>query len=83
MIRRVTQMLLSKDEKVRNAMRWFTENQQFFRCIEEDIESGFLNWKDEHGEAGTTSLTVRTRKTCQKLGPKLKLIEEEMVVKTA
>jgi hypothetical protein len=82
MIRSLTQILLSKDEKVRNAIRWFTENERIFRCIEEDIESNFLNWKDEQGGAGTTSLTTRTRKTCQKLGIKLKLIEEEMVVKT-
>jgi hypothetical protein len=47
-------------------MRWFAENKRHCRCIQEDVESDFLNWKDEAGEKGTMSLTARTRKTCKR-----------------
>jgi hypothetical protein len=63
MIRSLTHMLLSKGEQVRNAMRWFTEGERMFRCIEEGIESNFLNWKDEQGEAGTTPPIPHTQTT--------------------
>jgi hypothetical protein len=84
MIRSFTQMMLSKDEKVREAMRWFAENERIYRCIGEDPESDFLNWRDEKGVKGTASLTARTRNTCKDLKIKLKLLDEEegMLVKT-
>jgi 3-dehydroquinate dehydratase len=82
MIRSFTQMMLSRDESVRTAMRWFAENERDFRCIRIDEESKFLNWRDESGDPGTGALVARTRKTCQKIGMGLKLIEDEMFVKT-
>jgi hypothetical protein len=45
-------MMLSKGDKVRDAMRWFVENERHCRCIQEEVESDFLNWKDEAGEKG-------------------------------
>jgi hypothetical protein len=36
MIRSFTQMMISKDEKVRKAMRWFTESERQYQIIEED-----------------------------------------------
>jgi hypothetical protein len=74
--------MLSRDDKVREAMNWFAENERICRCIAEDTDSDFLNWKDEPGEPGTASLTARTRKTCKKLKIGLKMIEDKMVVKT-
>jgi hypothetical protein len=82
MIRSFAQMMLSRDDKVREAMNWFAENERICRCIAEDTDSDFLNWKDEPGETGTASLTARTRKTCTKLKIGLKTIEDKMVVKT-
>jgi hypothetical protein len=82
MVKSFAQMMLSKDEIVREAMRWFAENERNCRCIGEDEESDFKNWKDENGEKGTASLTARTRKTCKELKIKLKLIDDEMLVET-
>jgi hypothetical protein len=84
MIRSFTQMMLSKDDKVRNAMKWFAESERMCRCIHEDPDSDFLNWRDEQGVTGTASLTARTRTTCKELKIKLKLLDEgeEMLVKT-
>jgi hypothetical protein len=81
MIRSFTQMMLSRDEKVREAMRWFAENERHFRYIDVDAESSFLNWKDEKGSPGTGSMVARTRRTCKKLGLGLKLIDNQMIVK--
>jgi hypothetical protein len=83
MIRSFTQMMLSRDDKVREAMRWFTEDERRCRRIGEDPDSDFLNWRDERGGDGTASLAARTRITCKELKIKLKLLEdEEMLVKT-
>jgi hypothetical protein len=82
MVRSFTQMMLSRDEKVRDVMRWFAESERQFRCITEDADSNFFNWKDEAGENGTAALVARTRKTCKKMEVELKLNEEDcMVVK--
>jgi hypothetical protein len=75
-------MMLSRDEKIRESMRWFAENERQHRCIGEDMEADFLNWKDEIGEKGTASLTVRTRRTCKQLKIGLKVNEDELIVKT-
>jgi hypothetical protein len=80
MIRSFTQLMLSRDESVRMAMRWFAESEREFRCIGVDEESKFLNWRHESGEPGTGSLVARTRKACQKMGIGLKLMEDEMIV---
>jgi hypothetical protein len=53
-----------------------------FRDIGEDPDSRFLNWSDEHGGNGTAYLAVRTRKAWAKLKIELKLVDEEMIVKT-
>jgi hypothetical protein len=75
-------MMTSKDEKVRTAMRQLTEDERIYRRIEKDPGESFLNWRNEHGRRGTTSLAARTRKTCQALNIRLKLDAEEMVVRT-
>jgi hypothetical protein len=63
MIRSFTQLMLSKDESVRMAMRWFAESEREFRCIGIDEESKFLlpsgNWT---GDLALKSLSVRRRK---------------------
>jgi hypothetical protein len=82
MIRSFTQMMLSKDDGVRNAMRWFAENEREFRVIGEDADSNFLNWRDEKGEKGTASLVARTRTTCAKMEIGLKLDEDYMIVRS-
>jgi hypothetical protein len=66
MIRSFTQMMTSKDEKVKKAMRWFTESEKQSRIIEEDRNAQFLNWQKEEGrrERGTGSIIARTRNTC-------------------
>jgi hypothetical protein len=71
-IRSFTQMLLSDDDKVRRAMRQFTEDERIFRRIEEDTRSTFLNWKARRNErSGTSSIIARTRKACKELGVSL------------
>jgi hypothetical protein len=82
MVRSFTQMMRSKDEKVRTAMRQLPKDERIYRRIEKDPGGIFLNWRDEHGTRGTTCLAARTRKTCQALNISLKLEAEEMVVRT-
>jgi hypothetical protein len=74
-------MMLSRDESVNKAMRWFAENEQEYQCIEKDPESRFLNWKDEGGESGTASLVAEMKKTCEQMNIGLKLIGQEKFVK--
>jgi hypothetical protein len=75
-------MMTSRDEKVRTAMRQLTEDERIYRRLEKNPGESFLNWRDEHGRRGTTSLAAGTRKTCQALNIRLKLEAEEMVVRT-
>jgi hypothetical protein len=75
-------MMLSKDDKVCEATRWFVEEERKHRDIGEDSDSRFLNWSDERGGNGTACLAARTRKACVKLKIQLKLVDEEMIVKT-
>jgi hypothetical protein len=82
MIRSFRQMMLSKVESVRMAMRWLAESEREFRCIRIDEESKSLNWRDEPGESGTGSLVARTRKACQTMGIGLKPMEDETIVKS-
>jgi hypothetical protein len=82
LVRSLTQMMLSRDERVRGATRWFAEEERRHRKIDEDPDSNFLNWSNQHGENGTACLATRTRKACAKLKIQLKLVNEEMVVKT-
>jgi hypothetical protein len=82
MIRSFTQMMMLRDEMVCTAMRWFAEGERKYRNIGEDPQENFLNWRDERGKDGTASLVARTRKTCKKMELGLKLIDDEMVVRT-
>jgi hypothetical protein len=74
--------MTSKDEKIRTAMQQLTEDERIYRRVENDPGESFLNWRDEHGMRGTTSLAARTRKTCQALNIRLKLEAEEIFVRT-
>jgi rubrerythrin len=60
-------MMLSKDNKVRDTIKWFANDERDHRGIHVDPESNFLDWKDEHGSKGTATLTVRTRKAWKNL----------------
>jgi hypothetical protein len=82
LVRSLSQMMLSKDDRIRTATRWFVEEERRHRKIREDRESSFLNWRDEHGDSGTACLAARTRKACGKLRIQLKLVDEEMIVST-
>jgi hypothetical protein len=73
MVRSFGQMMLSRDEKIRGAMKYFAEAERQLRCIEEDANSSFLNWKDESGRSGTVSLVVRSRKVCRVIQIALKV----------
>jgi hypothetical protein len=81
LVRSFGQIILSKDRKVRETIRWFANNERDHRGIEVDPESNFLDWKDEHGRKGTATSTGRTRKASQKMKVTLKLINEEMQLK--
>jgi hypothetical protein len=82
MIRSFTQMMLSRDDKIKRAMRWFAEDERQYRCITEDQRSQFLNWKNEKGESGTAALVAKTRKACRKMNIGLKLTNDEVVLIT-
>jgi hypothetical protein len=77
-------MMTSKDEKVKKAMRWFTERERVYRIIEEDRDAQFLNWEKEEGrrERGTASIIPRTRNTCYNLEISLKMNDDEMIIKS-
>jgi hypothetical protein len=81
MVRSLGQMILSKEIKVREAMRWFVNEERDYRGIGVDPESSFLDWKDEKGRPGTAALVGRTRTTCKKMKIGMKLIKDEMGLK--
>jgi hypothetical protein len=81
MVRSFGEMILSKETKVREAMRWFLNEKRDERGIGVDPESNFLYWKDEKGRPGTAALTGRTRTTCKKMNIGMKLIKGEMILK--
>jgi hypothetical protein len=81
MMRSFTQMMVSKDDKIRQAMRWFAENEREFRLIGMDPDSSFLNWKDEYGESGTACLAARTRKAARDLKVQLKFKGDDMLAR--
>jgi hypothetical protein len=49
MINSLTQMMTPKDEKLKKAMRRFTESERQYQIIEEDRNAQFLNWQKEDG----------------------------------
>jgi hypothetical protein len=82
LVRSLTQMMLPKDEKVREAMRWFVEGDRRYQGIHEDSDSNFLNWSNRRGRRGTACLMAKTRKACQKLKVQLKFMDEQIIIKT-
>jgi hypothetical protein len=76
--------MTSKDEKVKKAMRWFTESERQYRLIEEDRNGQFLNWRKEEGrrEKGTRPIIARTRNTCYKLEIGMKMNNDEVIMTT-
>jgi hypothetical protein len=82
MIKSFTQMVTSKDEKVKKAMRWFTESERIYRIIEQDRNAQFLNWEKLERRRGTASIIARTKNTCYKLGISLKMNDDEMIIKS-
>jgi hypothetical protein len=80
MIRSFGQMMMSRNEKVRTAMREMSEGERIFRNGGVDEESKFVNWKEEKGGPGTASLVSRTRDTCKKMNSRMKIIDNEMIV---
>jgi hypothetical protein len=63
MIRSFTQMMTSKDEKVKKAMQWFTESERQYRIIEEDRNAQFLNWKKEEGRRERNRISPEAQKS--------------------
>jgi hypothetical protein len=80
-IRSFSQMLTSRDEKVRALMRKFVEEERVYRKVPVDEHGTFLNWKDKEGERGTASLIARARWTCEQRGISIKLSEQENTLK--
>jgi hypothetical protein len=58
------------------------EGERRYRGIPENPDSDFLNWNDRRGRKGTACLAARKRKARQKLKIQLKLVDEQMIVKT-
>jgi hypothetical protein len=71
-------MILSDGEKVRMAMRSCANSERKVRCIEEDGNSNFLNWREVQGESGTAALVATTRETCRKMNLRLNITVEGM-----
>jgi hypothetical protein len=82
LIRSFTQMSLSRDQKIREAMRWFVEGERMHRGFADDPNADFLNWGGEQRNRGTACLAARTKEACQDLRIKLKLTEGEILLKT-
>jgi hypothetical protein len=81
MVRSFTQMVTSKHEKVKKAMRWFTESDRQYQLIKEDRNGQFLNWKKEgRRQKGTELIIARTRNTYYKLEIGLKMNDDEMII---
>jgi hypothetical protein len=79
-VRSFGQMMLSKDMNIRQVMEVFSEEEREYRKIAADMEgtSDFLNWSNEKGESGTTSLVARTRKTVKEMGIRLKIEDSKL-----
>jgi hypothetical protein len=73
-------MIFSRDNKRREAMKWFINDEHDYRDVGLDPESNLFNWKNEHGRQGTTAMVGRTRKTCQQMKIGSKLTKSQMVV---
>jgi hypothetical protein len=80
MVRSFAQMTLSRDARVREAMRWFTAEERNLRGFNEDPDADFLDWGGNQRGRGTACLAARTRKACVRMKIKLKLCGDEMVL---
>jgi hypothetical protein len=82
-IRSFAQMTLSGDDKIRDVMRQFIEDENKFRRIESDSNAIFLDWKKgEDPRKGTPMIIARTRGACKSLRVKVKLEDRQMIIKT-
>jgi hypothetical protein len=82
-IRSFTQMTLSSDDAVRSVMREFIKDERRYRRIIQCPDAQFLDWGEEvQSNIGTSTIIVKTRKACEKLGVTLKLGEGRMMIKT-
>jgi hypothetical protein len=82
MIQSFAQMMLSRDDKVRKAMRWFADSEWDHRGVGRNPNSRFLDWGDEPANSGTASIVGRTKKACEKLEIGLKLRRDTVTVIT-
>jgi hypothetical protein len=83
LIRSFSQMLLSRDEKIKKATIWFvnhvrgTDTPTHRHIDEDEDEDGlFMNWKSMAERDGTSCLAIRTRKACQNMKVKFKMKDE-------
>jgi hypothetical protein len=83
LVRSFAQMTLSKDQKIRQATRQFAEGERIHRGFLDDAEADFLNWGGHPRNRGTACLAARTRKACTDLEIKVKLTEDQMVIRTS
>jgi hypothetical protein len=65
-------------------MKWITNNERYYRGIEEDQNGQFLNWKDrqETESEGTSSLVARARDACKELEIALSIVDDVMTIMT-
>jgi hypothetical protein len=80
-IRSFIQMVLSEHEEIKRTMRQFIEDERKFRRIEIEEASQFLNWSEEHGRSGTSTIVEKTRRSCRNLEVEMKLRGEEVMLK--
>jgi hypothetical protein len=75
-------MMVSRDAKIRETMRWFAEEERELRGFSQDPDADFLDWGGDQQGRGTACLAARTRKACHEMKVKLKLQGDQMVVVT-
>jgi hypothetical protein len=81
-IRSFAQMMPSRDDMVRSAMRQFIDDERRYRRIVQCPNAQFLDWgEEEQSGPGTSTIIVKTRRACEKLDVTLKLEERRMMIK--
>jgi hypothetical protein len=83
MIRAFTHIMLSRDAKKPETIRWFAEEERELRGFDQDPNADFLDWGGDQQGRGTACLAARTRKACQEMKVMLKLQGDQMVIATA
>jgi phage terminase large subunit GpA-like protein len=82
-IRSFAQMTLSDDDRVRETMKQFIEDERIFQHIEQDPDAQFFNWKDEDlAKSRISTIIGRIRRACRELSVKLKLEGRQLVIRT-